>query len=75
MSPTKEAVSTKDSPAPLPQFSQAIKYGGMVYCSGSIGISPVTRELAKGGVQPETVRTLLSFFFFFLTFYPRDESS
>ncbi|KAI8951264.1 L-psp endoribonuclease family protein [Xylaria longipes] len=54
MSPTKEAVSTPNSPAPLPQFSQAIKYNGMVYCSGSIGKDPVTKELAKGGVQPET---------------------
>ncbi|KAI1757632.1 L-psp endoribonuclease family protein [Xylaria castorea] len=54
MSPTKEAVSTQNSPAPLPQFSQAIKYNGMVYCSGSIGRDPVTKELAKGGVQPET---------------------
>ncbi|KAI3318906.1 L-psp endoribonuclease family protein [Xylariaceae sp. AK1471] len=50
----KEAVSTKNSPAPLPQFSQAIKYGGMVYCSGNIGKDPVTGELAKGGVKPET---------------------
>ncbi|KAJ2992765.1 hypothetical protein NUW58_g2053 [Xylaria curta] len=54
MSPTKEAVSTQNSPAPLPQFSQAIKYNGMVYCSGSIGINPATKQLEKGGVQPET---------------------
>ncbi|KAI0439139.1 L-psp endoribonuclease family protein [Xylaria telfairii] len=54
MSPTKEAVSTQSSPAPLPQFSQAIKYNGMVYCSGSIGIDVATKELVKGGVQPET---------------------
>ncbi|KAI0454693.1 L-psp endoribonuclease family protein [Xylaria acuta] len=54
MSPTKGAVSTPNSPAPLPQFSQAIKYNGMVYCSGSIGIDLATQELAKGGVQPET---------------------
>ncbi|KAH8156008.1 hypothetical protein CIB48_g12241, partial [Xylaria polymorpha] len=54
MSPTKEAVSTQNSPAPLPQFSQAVKYNGMVYCSGSIGIDVATKELVKGGVQPET---------------------
>ncbi|KAI0424350.1 L-psp endoribonuclease family protein [Xylaria sp. FL1042] len=54
MSPRKEAVSTEKSPAPLPQFSQAIKYNGMVYCSGSIGIEMTTKALAKGGVQPET---------------------
>ncbi|KAI0517053.1 L-psp endoribonuclease family protein [Xylaria bambusicola] len=54
MSPTKEAVSTQNAPAPLPQFSQAVKYNGMVYCSGSIGIDMSTKTLAKGGVQPET---------------------
>ncbi|KAI1121829.1 L-psp endoribonuclease family protein [Nemania abortiva] len=54
MSPTKEAVFTQNSPAPLPQFSQAVKYNGMVYCSGNIGIDPATKELAQGGVQPET---------------------
>ncbi|GAP92742.1 putative endoribonuclease L-PSP [Rosellinia necatrix] len=54
MFPIKEAVSTPNSPAPLPQFSQAVKHNGMVYCSGNIGADPVTKELAKGGVQPET---------------------
>ncbi|KAI1361154.1 L-psp endoribonuclease family protein [Xylaria arbuscula] len=54
MSPTKEAVSTQNAPAPLPQFSQAIKYNGMVYCSGSIGMDMTTKALAQGGVQPET---------------------
>ncbi|KAI1171840.1 L-psp endoribonuclease family protein [Nemania sp. FL0916] len=54
MSPQKEAVSTQNSPAPLPQFSQAVKYNGMVYCSGSIGMDPVKKAIAEGGVQPET---------------------
>lgn len=54
MPPIKEVVSTQNSPPPLPQFSQAVKYNGMVYCSGNIGINPRTKELAKGGVQPET---------------------
>lgn len=55
MSSAKEAVLTQNSPAPLPQFSQAVKYNGMVYCSGNIGMNPATKELAQGGVQPETV--------------------
>ncbi|TDZ15677.1 Protein mmf1 [Colletotrichum orbiculare MAFF 240422] len=36
----QEKVLTSTAPAPLPQFSQAIKYNGMVYCSGNIGILP-----------------------------------
>ncbi|KAF4989248.1 hypothetical protein FDECE_14783 [Fusarium decemcellulare] len=49
MAPQKEAVFTESAPAPMPQFSQAIKYNGMVYCSGNIGSLPGTDfELAKG---------------------------
>ncbi|KAJ3528486.1 hypothetical protein NM208_g10177 [Fusarium decemcellulare] len=49
MAPQKEAVFTESAPAPMPQFSQAIKYNGMVYCSGNIGSLPGTDfELVKG---------------------------
>ncbi|KAF2495076.1 YjgF-like protein [Lophium mytilinum] len=51
---SKQVVSTTKAPAPLPQFSQAIKYNGMVYCSGSIGVNPATKKLAEGGIQSET---------------------
>ncbi|KAF5683774.1 endoribonuclease L-PSP [Fusarium circinatum] len=45
-----EAVYTVDACAPLPQFSQAVKYNGMVYCSGSLGIDPATDDLVPGSV-------------------------
>jgi reactive intermediate/imine deaminase len=45
-----EAVYTAGACAPLPQFSQAVKYNGMVYCSGSIGIDPATDYLVRGSV-------------------------
>ncbi|RBQ72181.1 hypothetical protein FVER14953_12569 [Fusarium verticillioides] len=48
--PNFEAVYTADACAPLPQFSQAVKYNGMVYCSGSIGIDPATDDLVPGSV-------------------------
>ncbi|EXK27163.1 endoribonuclease L-PSP [Fusarium oxysporum f. sp. melonis 26406] len=47
-----QAVKTASAPAPLPQFSQAIKYNGMVYCSGGIGILPgETFVLVEGTVK------------------------
>lgn len=46
MSPAFEVVKTDAAPAPLPQFSQAVKLNGMVYCSGNIGILP------GGGFKP-----------------------
>ncbi|CAL3972245.1 hypothetical protein PZA11_004586 [Diplocarpon coronariae] len=54
----KEAVYTPKAPEPLPFFSQAIKSGGMVYCSGSIGVDPATKALVEGGVEARTEQAL-----------------
>lgn len=54
----REPVFTPSAAAPLPQFSQAVKYNGMVYCSGSIGIYPLTDDLVAGTVTDRT-RTAL----------------
>ncbi len=53
-----EGVSTTKAPRPLPQFSQAVKYNGMVYCSGSIGIDPATSKVVEGTVKDRTVCSL-----------------
>ncbi|KAK8021696.1 Protein mmf1 [Apiospora arundinis] len=58
MSSLTEKVSTDKAPKPLPQFSQAVKYNGMVYCSGSIGFGPATSSLVEGGVKNQTRRAL-----------------
>ena len=46
----REPVHTTATCAPLPQFSQAVKYNGMVYCSGAMGIDPATNDLVPGTV-------------------------
>ena len=53
---TKELVFTDKAPKPLPQFSQAVKYNGMVYCSGNIGMDPKTWTLVEGTITDRTVR-------------------
>jgi 2-iminobutanoate/2-iminopropanoate deaminase len=50
-----ERVFTDKAPKPLPQFSQAVKHNGMVYCSGNIGFDPATWKLVDGGVKEQTV--------------------
>jgi enamine deaminase RidA (YjgF/YER057c/UK114 family) len=57
----KEAVKTDKAPPPMPFFSQAIKCQGMVYCSGSVGMDPVTKKLVEGGVADRAVRSILFF--------------
>lgn len=50
-----EAVFTEKAPKPLPQFSQAVKFNGLVYCSGNIGIDPQTFKTVEGTVKDRTV--------------------
>ncbi|KAL6354990.1 hypothetical protein LRP88_12348 [Fusarium phalaenopsidis] len=54
-----EAVSTKEAPCPFPQFSQAIKYNGLVFCSGNVDLIPGTDlKLVEGTVKDRARQTL-----------------
>ena len=50
----KEVVSTDRAPGAIGPYSQAIKAGGMVFCSGQIPIDPATGEFVDGGVAEQT---------------------
>ena len=50
----KEVISTENAPAAIGPYSQAIKAGGTVYCSGQIPIDPATGEFVEGGVAEQT---------------------
>ena len=39
---TRQAIETSQAPAALGPYSQAIVAGGLVFCSGTAGIDPVT---------------------------------
>jgi 2-iminobutanoate/2-iminopropanoate deaminase len=39
-------------------FSEAVRVGHILYLSGALGIVPGTRQLAEGGIGPETRQTL-----------------
>lgn len=49
---TKKNVSTDQAPAAIGPYSQAVIYGGLVYCSGQIALDPVTMEIV--GEDAET---------------------
>ncbi|WP_429971536.1 RidA family protein [Fructilactobacillus sp. Tb1] len=42
------AIYTENAPKPLGMYSQAIKCGLTIYCSGQIGIEPATGQLVAG---------------------------
>lgn len=55
---TKSVVSTTRAPAAIGPYSQAIRAGELVFCSGQIALDPATGEMEKGGVEAETRRVL-----------------
>ena len=54
----KEVISTKNAPAAIGPYSQAIKVGGMLYMSGQIALIPETGEVVDEGVEAQTIRVL-----------------
>lgn len=55
---TKSVVSTTRAPAAIGPYSQAIRAGELVFCSGQIALDPGTGELVTGGVEAETRQVL-----------------
>jgi len=49
----KKEISTKNAPAAIGPYSQAIEVNGMVYTSGMIPINPQTGELVTGSVEEQ----------------------
>ena len=54
----KELIHTDAAPKAIGPYSQAIKTGGLVYCSGQIPLDPSTMTLVEGSVADQTRRVL-----------------
>lgn len=54
----KTAIATKDAPAAIGPYSQAIRVGDMLYASGQVALDPATGQLVPGGIAEQTVRAL-----------------
>ena len=54
----REIISTDKAPGAIGPYSQAIKTGGMVYCSGQIPIDPVTGEFVSNDISEQTEQVL-----------------
>lgn len=55
---TRQAVSTNGAPAAIGPYSQGIVSGDLVFCSGQLGLDPVTGNMVDGGVEAQTERAL-----------------
>src|SRR5688572_13323930 len=54
----REIVTTDKAPGAIGPYSQAIKTGGMVYCSGQIPIDPTTGEFVSSDIAEQTEQVL-----------------
>ena len=53
-----EIVTTENAPGAIGPYSQAVKAGGMVFCSGQIPIDPATGEFVSSVVSEQTEQVL-----------------
>lgn len=54
----RDVIATKDGPAAIGPYSQAVKANGFVFVSGQIPLDPGTNTLVSGDVALQTERVL-----------------
>lgn len=54
----KQAVRTAAAPQALGPYSQAMRWGNLLFLSGQVGIDPQTNMLVDGGVEAQTRQVL-----------------
>jgi len=54
----KETISTESAPGAIGPYSQAVKAGGFVFCSGQIPIDPKTGNFVSDDVAEQTEQVL-----------------
>lgn len=53
-----EKIATKNAPAAIGPYSQAVKVGNVVYTSGQIGIDPATGNIEGADVTAQTEQVM-----------------
>lgn len=54
----KKIINTKNAPAPIGPYNQAILTNGTLYISGQIPLNPTTGELVSGDIKKETQQSM-----------------
>lgn len=52
------SITTDKAPAAIGPYSQAVKAGGFLFCSGQIPLDPVSGEMVDGTIAEETERVM-----------------
>ena len=54
----KTVINTKNAPAPIGPYSQAVMVNGMLYVSGQVAINPATGDVVHGSINDETKQVM-----------------
>jgi 2-iminobutanoate/2-iminopropanoate deaminase len=54
----KQVIVSKNAPAPVGPYSQAIVAGEFIFCSGQIALDPKTGEISGGDIENQTARIM-----------------
>ena len=55
-----KTIVTDKSPAAIGPYSQAIQVGGLLFCSGQIGLDPVSGTVVTGGVREQAGQVMIN---------------
>ena len=58
MGTLREIIATDQAPRAIGPYSQAIRAGNLLFCSGQIPIDPTTGEFVPGGVGEQTEQVM-----------------
>ncbi len=59
MSPKEKfPISTKNAPAAIGPYSQAVRIGDLLFTSGQVALDPATGQIVAGGIEIQTTRVL-----------------
>lgn len=53
-----EVLSTDKAPAAIGPYSQAVKCGNLLFCSGQIPLDPATGEVVSGDISRQAVQVM-----------------
>ena len=51
-------IATGRAPAAIGPYSQAVRSGSFIFCSGQIPLDPASGQLVEGGIEAQTVQVL-----------------
>jgi 2-iminobutanoate/2-iminopropanoate deaminase len=54
----RQAVHSDKAPKAIGPYSQAVRVGDFIFCSGQVGLDPATGNIVEGGIEAQTRRAL-----------------